>query len=279
MKLPLATLLACALFTACQSETKNDPEFEAFKQKIRGDLVFVEGGSFKMGDAGYIDENGQRQYYTHSDNNKVVRTVTLSSYYISKYEATYKEFDFYTSTDKLPAIEFPNKSPELPAEGMTWYEAQKYCQWLGKILDIPMDLPTEAQWEYAARSRGLDVAYATDNGQAEEGRNIDKPDGVLSTKPPGSFPPNPLGLYDMSGNVNEWTKDWYIGAFPFEDEVDPQGPDEALVKRYRLKDKVTRGNLALGIRTIIYKRFDTKPDNTGQGVGVRCVANTSEPLK
>ena len=279
MKLPLATLLAFALITACQSETKNDPEFEAFKQKIRGDLVFVEGGSFKMGDAGYIDENGQRQYYTHSDNNKVVRTVTLSSYYISKHEATYKEIDYYTSTNNLPLIKYPKKSPPLPAKGINWYQSRAYCQWLGKILDIPMDLPTEAQWEYAARSRGLDVAYATDNGQAEEGRNIDKPDGFLSTKPPGSFPPNPLGLYDMSGNVNEWTKDWYKNSFPFEDEVDPQGPSDEDVEYYFLSSKVTRGWTASGILSIIYTRFKTKPDNTGQGVGVRCVANTSEPLK
>ncbi|WP_427902093.1 formylglycine-generating enzyme family protein [Marinobacter goseongensis] len=81
-----------------------------------------------------------------------------------------------------------------------------------------MDLPTEAQWEYAARSGGRPLRHATNNGELEPGRNISSANGSAWSldgdsrelpEPPGRYQPSPIGLYDMSGNVAEWVNDYY----------------------------------------------------------------------
>jgi formylglycine-generating enzyme len=71
-----------------------------------------------------------------------------------------------------------------------------------------MDLPTEAQWEYAARSRGKVVAHATNSSDFEYGVNYRDLRKIWHPMPVGSWPPNPLGIYDMTGNVDEWTLDF-----------------------------------------------------------------------
>jgi formylglycine-generating enzyme required for sulfatase activity len=94
--------------------------------------------------------------------------------------------------------------------------SQDYCHWLGEKTGLPLDLPTEAQWEYAARNRGGYVLFATDNGNYEIGKNIANNEQKIhfSGLPLfsfiiGKFPPTPLGLYDMAGNGVDWINDWY----------------------------------------------------------------------
>ena len=183
-------------------------------------LVFVQGGTFMMGDAGYTNPQGEFSYFSGGDRNKPAHQVTLSSYSIQAYETTFREFDTYMTSigEKILRPENrhrQNAQPDYPAKWMTWYQAQGYCQWLGNKIGYPMSLPTEAQWEYAARSRGKTVAYATDNGVWERGRNMRDPVKVGHAMPVGSWPPNPLGLYDMTGNVWEWTVDFW---HPYEKE-------------------------------------------------------------
>jgi len=170
------------LIGGCQSDTglvlSEDAQW--LKQQTLDSLVFVEGGTFRMGDVGYIDANGKQQYFTNSTDNNASRNVTLSSYHIQKYEVTFRELDIYTQEAKLPKIYESSRrnsghehhQPNYPAKGMTWAEARNYCQWVGGLVGLPMDLASEAQWEYAARSRGKAVAYATDNGKYDRGRNI-----------------------------------------------------------------------------------------------------------
>jgi len=84
----------------------------------------------------------------------------------------------------------------------------------------------------------------------------------------------------MTGNVDEWVLDWYMKAFPLTDEVDPKGPDSDDVKKYFLKNKVTRGGGVIGgeSQMQLFIRLSIGPDVTGAGVGIRCVANHSAVL-
>ncbi|WP_049191966.1 formylglycine-generating enzyme family protein, partial [Serratia marcescens] len=105
-----------------------------------------------------------------------------------------------------------------------------------------IDLPTEAQWEYAARSRGQYLPFATDNGELEKGKNIpdeeqldEYTDGLgIPIYPIGKYPPNPLGLYDMGLSGSEWVNDWYASDYYSHSPVkDPKGPSNGTKKVLR----------------------------------------------
>ncbi|MBM7123737.1 formylglycine-generating enzyme family protein, partial [Dyella kyungheensis] len=125
-----------------------------------------------------------------SADSRPVHTVRLTSFYMARFLTTIAEDDRFrivtgrplydtmlTDEDrywgeKEPARERVPKLylPNLPAYSKSWQEAKDYCVWLGELSGLPVDLPTEAQYEYAARSRGKHVLYATDNGYIERGR-------------------------------------------------------------------------------------------------------------
>ncbi|MBV1920035.1 MAG: formylglycine-generating enzyme family protein [Pseudomonadales bacterium] len=214
---------------------------EALKVSTIKQLVFVQGGTFVMGDVGYTDGNGQLRNFTGDANVYPLHDVTLTSYSIQSYETTFKDFDFYmTSIDEeivgKNRRHRVNSGPNYPAKWLTWDQAQNYCQWLGNNIGYPMDLPTEAQWEYAARSRGKAVAHATNNGDIEYGVNYRDPRIIPHQMPVGSWPPNPLGIYDMTGNVSEWTVDLYYLYYDEPQtnpnhEIAPEGMEEYITSR------------------------------------------------
>ena len=216
---------------------------DLIKQTI-GELVFVKGGTFMMGDVGnyvthasYISgdykltspntKGAVHMPWTFDKDNKPPVKVTLTGYSMDKYELTYGEYDVFTEATGRPLIVKWHlgqkvRGPRHPA-AVDWYGAKAYCQWIGKVTGLPFDLPTEAQWEYAARSRGKPVGYATDTGLIDKPRNYGKFTGF--PYPVGLFPPNQLGMYDMSGNVAEWVNDWYApGYADLANKVDPTGP-------------------------------------------------------
>ncbi|MCR1025065.1 formylglycine-generating enzyme family protein [Cellulophaga baltica] len=256
----ISSVLFICFALSCNSQKNPTPEQEQVLETAKANFVFVEGGTFIMGNNDY--------HYTTLEHQ-----VTLDSYSISKYETTLKEFDLYTELNNLE-LAYPNyrnqedMGPDYGAIGMNWYQAQSYCQWLGKQLNLPIDLPTEAQWEYAARSRGLDVEHATDSGLLEGG--VD--DNYATDKPVGSYEPNPLGLYDMSGGRPEWTNDWLVG-YSKNTLVNPRYDT---IQYY--DKKVIRGWHTL--RYSVYDRSGTRdPDNDGSGVGFRCVCNQKTPIE
>jgi formylglycine-generating enzyme required for sulfatase activity len=169
------------------------------------DWVQVDSGRFQMGSGeGYGDE-------------RPVHTVIVKSFYMSATEVTFDQYDAFCDATGRPRIEDNGWGRgKMPVSNVTWDDANAYCQWLSQQLGDAIRLPTEAEFEYAARggdkSRNSkfsgsdysdDVAWFIGNSKGE-------PHEV------GNRMPNELGLHDMSGNVWEWCLDWYhttyIGA-------------------------------------------------------------------
>ncbi|KAF7963965.1 hypothetical protein AWV80_03925 [Cupriavidus sp. UYMU48A] len=192
----------------------------------------------------------------------------------------------------------------MPA-GMYWQQAKDYCQWLGKQTGVPFDLPTEAQWEYAARSRGQNFIWATDNGNMDKGRNMasaeqkrllrpvvrtapDDPTNVSRAMlfPVGVFPPNPLGLHDVNANGWEWMQDWYdANWYRVSPELDPKGPPTGTLRSLR---GYADGDYVSGLNFMRYAQEpmitgkDTLTEVIGPGLNVtssvRCAANVDHAV-
>lgn len=276
-----------------------DERITKLKKKTLDDLVYVRGGSFMRGDFAKIAGIGAA--LTASMDDKVVREITLSDFWIGKYKVTYAEFDVFTDATgrKRTGMEYDGEGrhPLIPA-GAYWQETKEYCLWLGKITGYPFDLPTEAQWEYAARSRGQFFATATDDGHLDFGRN--SPHDVQSKKLSRSyartadkryaialFPPNPLGLYDMAYMTWEWTNDWYAeNAYESTTTQDPAGPPsgkERVIRSWSIwNGQILGTNIwRKSWAPLPYRmnfRDEYVPDNTFNSPTLRCVIN-SAPAK
>ena len=185
------------------------------------DFIRINGGTFIMGSP--ADEAGRFS-------NELQRQVTLSSFYIGKYEVTQADYQELMGTN--PSY---FKGPDLPVEQVSWFDAVEYCNRLsernglervytinGQSVSWNRDangyrLPTEAEWEYACRA-GTTTPFFTGNNITANQANYDgnRPyngsRGVYrqATVPVGSFSPNSFGLYDMHGNVGEWCWDWNV---------------------------------------------------------------------
>lgn len=239
-------------------------EIDEFTKSVKESLVFVEGGEFLMGDYG-AEYGPERLPYDSDKDSKPLHKVELSSFSIGRFKVTNQEYQTYLKYNGLKLREVNkgsqkkwkniNSIPNMPAH-MDWYEAEKYCTWLAKVTDLPFYLPTEAQWEYAARSRGQFLMVATDDGSYKatnvsftesdgpRGINISNSvdreifakqmgwkTGSLTPLPVDRFPPNPLGLYAMSDNGLEWVKDWYDPEYyKHSPLIDPQGPEKPVFK-------------------------------------------------
>ncbi|MGB4073998.1 formylglycine-generating enzyme family protein, partial [Pseudomonas sp.] len=144
----------------------------------------------------------------------------------------------------------------------------------------PVDLPSEAQWEFAARNRGQHVIYPTDTGTLDFGRNYPpRTDEMhVPVHPVGSFAPNPLGLYDMAGNAKDWVNDWYDPDYYPNSPLDnPKGPETGLYK-------IMRGHgvdEAPSILANTVVRWPEAPDQTAYSTtaSFRCSVQSSNSLK
>ncbi len=277
LTLPLA---ACSRDDPLNPPTATEQEVQALIDRTLSELVFVQDGTFWMGDYvhGMYPGNGDsEQWWSMPPDNKVQHQVALDGFHIQKHEVTYAEYDIYTRATGKPLLyrqyrHMPNTQPNRPANA-TWYQARAYCQWLGEQTGLPFDLPTEAQWEYAARSRGKWVGVATDDGYPDFGRNL--PNYEDYGHDVCRFPPNPLGLCDMTANAAEWVYDWYApDYYQHSPRKNPKGPETGTLK-------VLRGGSFQDSQTLgwsVYRRDAHPPDKTLYYLGFRCVVNRDTPL-
>jgi len=160
-----------------------------------------------------------------------------------------------------------------------------YCLWLNKVTALPFDLPTEAQWEYAARSRWQHYYFATNNGYRQKkgsnyydpnsGYYVDYTDEEVNSsmriENVDSYPPNPLGVYGMTNQVAEWVNDWYAKDYYLNSpEHNPQGPNSGTEKVQRDGSGVTMTFSRL--HSADYSRYHV-------GNSFRCALQSASPIR
>ncbi len=236
-------------------------------EHVSKNMIFVQGGAFNM---------GSEEYYK---NEKPVHEVTLTgSFYIGKYPVTQKEWKKVMGSN--PSY---FKGNNQPVESVSWYDAVEFCNkksemeglekcYSGSGKNIKCDfskngyrLPTEAEWEYAARGG---IESCNSNYRFAGSNNIDEVawyDDNSGTHPVGKKKPNELGIYDMSGNVLEWCHDWYDSDY-YEDspEDNPTVPNSGSFR-------VLRGGFwGFGADNCrVADRGGSGPGGSGRGIGFR----------
>jgi len=216
------------------------------QERVEKGIVYVRicPGTFTMGSA----ENDKLA----NPDEKPAHQVTLSEFWIGKTEITNEQYRRFRSDHRGEA--------KLPATWINWFDAKAACEHFGGRL------PTEAQWEYAARAGSQSSwSFGDDKKMLDEyawyGESSDS-----TPHPVGTKKPNTWGLFDMYGNVSEWVADWYIPAYSSGPQTDPIGPTAG-------EHRVVRGNsvsyTSLDPRSAI--RDSVFPKNDLRLLGFRCV--------
>ena len=229
-------------------QTQDSGDFVLKVKGVEYPMVFVEGGTFKMG------SDDSEAYFWE----KPVHQVTLNSYCIGKYEVTQELWEAVMGSNPSHF-----KGARRPVEQVSWDDCQVFIRKLNSLTGKSFKLPTEAQWEYAARggkkSKGYKYSGSNTIGDVAwyDGNSGSKTHDVVTKSP------NELGLYDMAGNVWEWCSDWY-GDYSSSSQTNPSGPSsgssrvcrggswlsDARICRmsYRNDNSPSSGDILLGFR-------------------------------
>jgi len=242
-------LLTVLGFSGCASSRLN-----AELKTIGFEWVPIEGGPFSMGDV-YFDDNPDSQ---------PVHPVHVSPFFISKYETTLEQYDWFT-TKTGRALIFPEQKDRgrRAVSNINWLDSKAFCEFIGGRL------PTENEWEFAASGGTLKQMYPGTNSEEEApeyARFISN--SLAEVFPVGTKKPNAFGLYDMGGNVAEW-----IGEF-YEYYPDP-GVAPSWFDLPNRELRIVRGggfSADLSI-TRTYWRSGTLGRVATAGIGVRCAKN------
>jgi iron(II)-dependent oxidoreductase len=225
-------------------------------QKPDGSMVLIPAGEFIMGKNSATPSDWQPEH-----------PIKVDSLYMDKYEVTNQQYYNFCIATKSPLPQFwgikefrsGTDFPDYPVVGVSYFDAEKYARWSGKRL------PTEAEWEYAARGglvgKNFPFGDLIDTTKVNFGK-LHK--GILKV---GTYPPNGFGLYDITGNVWEWTSDFYGSDYYANSPAEnPTGPEKG-------RFKVIRGGSwhsgPMCVQT--YYRNGLSPSWVDFAVGFRCV--------
>ena len=186
------------------------PSSNSIIERIMDNMILVEGGIFKMG---ATQEQGKDAYKTEMP----IQTVRLYDFYIGKYEVTQEEWMAVMGYNPS-TYNGENK----PVETVDWQDCQNFISQLNSITGEKFRLPTEAEWEYAARGGQQSKFFKYSGGDNLNDVAWYEANSNNMTHPVGQKLPNELGLYDMSGNVWEWCNDWY-GVYSSDFQINPLG--------------------------------------------------------
>jgi formylglycine-generating enzyme required for sulfatase activity len=212
-------------------------------------MVLIPGGEYTSGSNGFNDERPKKNIF-------------LKPFFIDKYEVTQKDF---SKIFKKHSSEFRGGS--LPVDHVNWYQARDYCNESGKRL------PTEAEWEKAARATTSELFYW--GAEPDDSFAWHWDNSKYKTHPVGEKKPNKYGLYDMSGNVWEWTADWYQeNYYQGRSSSNPKSP-------FNGKHRVLRGGSFMdkpeGLR--VTRRNWDLPGARFKNFGFRCAKNNNTTTK
>jgi sulfatase modifying factor 1 len=256
-------------------------------------MIYVPGGEFDMGARESDFEGHPNPDLEFFKAERPLHRVRVSPFYLAQLEVTNAQYvQFYTAFVNTPdsTLLHPDHPAELdfqlkhinaqlirrneqPVVSVPWFAAVAYCNWAGGRL------PTEAEWEYAARGGdGTYRKYPWGNAPPDSDfvwlANYDPPngadmDGVGFTAPVGSFPDGVsyFGILDMAGNAQEWVQDWYSDEYysGVDDAVDPAGPADGI---YKVRRGGSYRSAAYGIRTA--SRAYGRPKHSTALIGFRC---------
>ena len=221
--------------------------------------ISIPGGAFVMG--AEVEDDHQPPH-----------KVRVAGFVMDRHEVTNAEYaEFCRDTDRdlpefwgIKELSSGADHPKHPVVGVTWHDAQAFCQWRG------MRLPTEAEWEFAARGGLEGKKWPWGDEINPEKANYSPSNGLVEV---GSYPPNAFGLVDMAGNTSEWVADWYdLNYYLVSPAENPPGPEKTKYKAVR------GGGWHSGpYCTRVYRRLGLLPYWVDINVGFRCAGDAPTP--
>ena len=229
---------------------------------IENSMIFVEGGTFIMG---ATDEQGD----DCDRDERPAHQVTVSAFYIGKYPVTQAQWKAVMGNNPSQR----QRGDNFPVENLSWNDTQAFIDKLNGLTGKNYRLPTEAEWEFAARGGVKSRSYRySGSNDFNEVAWCEPYVGMsnIGTSPVGAKQPNELGIYDMSGNVHNWCSDWKDYYYSH-DQIDPQGPQEPASDCDRVR--ALRGGSWLDIASFcrVACRNFSSPDSRSGNYGFRLV--------
>ena len=274
-KIKFISLLIMALgmsFTSCEKDEPKDDtkapveeaDFDIFEEISYDEMVFVKGGTFTMG------ATEEQIPEAPKDDEFPAHEVTVGDFYIGKYEVTQELWEYVMGYN--PSF---SQMAKHPVVSISLMDCVDFVANLNSLTGKHFDIPTEAEWEYAARggNKSNGYKYSGSNTIGDVAWYLNNAYEVGSSSPDygthqvGTKAPNELGLYDMSGNVYEWCSDWYSSSYySSSPSTNPTGPTSGSIRVYRGGGWGSNAN-----RCRVSNRGNGNSDRRGNYLGFRLV--------
>jgi formylglycine-generating enzyme required for sulfatase activity len=228
----------------------DEPQTETFTVNgVSFTMVAVEGGTFTMGATAEQGNSAQ-------DNEKPAHEVIISSFCIGETEVTQELWQAVMGSNPSSFT----GDPQRPVEMVSWINCKTFINRLNQLTGKTFRLPTEAEWEFAARGGNQSQGYIYSGSNTIGDVAWYYQNSSYTTHPVATKAPNELGLYDMSGNVTEWCQDWY-GSYSSDAQTNPVGPSTGY-------SRVHRGGIYASACRVSYRSYFS-PTNTSDFCGLR----------